>query len=384
MTPQKVVLVGAGGYAALYIRILLDPKMAGEAQLIAIVDPYAAASPSYEQIKHLPIYDDLSQFFANHQADLAIISSPIQLHFEQCMTALENGANVLCEKPLVPTVAQLDTLAEKARAVGKTLAVGFQLSYATFMTRLKQRIMSGEFGKPLSLKAYVSWPRDWAYYGRNAWAGKRKTADGKLVNDAVVSNATAHYLHNMLFMLGDTMAQAAPLTGLEAECYRANDIETFDTTILRGQAAGADIFYTATHASDVLFQPLMEYTFEKARIQIEPSSQGDFGVIYYNDGRVEKLGESIHDGDWNKVALTLKKTRGQYPVLCDVETVRPITAILDDIFANVPVAPFDGDFVVQDVENKATYVKGLHEDLLTGHRQGKLPSEMGFGWRGEA
>ncbi|MCL1787559.1 MAG: Gfo/Idh/MocA family oxidoreductase [Defluviitaleaceae bacterium] len=380
MTPVKVALVGAGGYAALYVRILLDPQMAQTTELVAIVDPYAAASPVYDQIKHLPIYNNLSQFFAHHTADLVIISSPIQLHFEQCMTALENGANVLCEKPLVPTVAELDKLAEKVKETGKTLAVGFQLSYASLIVDLKKRILSGEFGRPISLKAYLSWPRDWEYYGRNAWAGKRKSADGKLINDSVASNATAHYIHNMLFMLGEEMAAAAMLEGLEAECYRANDIETFDTIVFRGKAAGADVFYTATHADTETIHPMLEYTFEKARIEIQMFGGADPGTIHYNDGREEKLTLTTADGDQNKVAFTAQNVRGLYPQLCNHETVRPITTLLDDIFANVPFVPFPQSFVVQDQDKKCTHVNNLREDLLAGHKQSKLPSEMGFAW----
>jgi len=380
MTPLKTVLVGAGGYAANYVKMLIDPKMTGELQLVAVVDPYAAASPEYDRFKHLPVYGQLSDFFAEHTADLAIISSPIHFHLEQCMTALDNGAHVLCEKPLVPTLAELDKLAEKARATGKSVAVGFQLSYASLMLQLKERILSGEFGKPISLKALVSWPRDWAYYMRSSWAGKLVSADGRAINDSVASNATAHYIHNMLFMLGTNITESAPLQSLSAECYRANDIDTFDTIIFRGKAAGADIFYTASHATDDTIHPTLEYTFENARIQIDIYKPDDYCTIYHNDGRVEQLDGDLDDGDWNKVVFTAQNIRGLRPQICDIETVRPFTAVIDSVFANTPFRTFNENFVVQDVENKRTYVKGLLTDLIEGHGQGKLPSEMGFPW----
>ena len=380
MTPLKTVLVGAGGYAANYVKMLLNPKMADQLQLIAVVDPYAIASPEYEQFKHLSVYDQLSDFFAAHTADLAIISSPIHFHLEQCMTALDNGAHVLCEKPLVPTLAERDKLAEKLRTTGKSIAVGFQLSFATLMLHLKERILSGEFGKPMSLKAFVSWPRDWAYYARSAWAGKLLSADGKVINDSVASNATAHYIHNMLFMLGSSLAEAAPLQDLTAECYRANAIQTFDTIVFGGKAAGADIFYTATHATDTTIQPMLEYTFQNARIEINIYKSHDYCTIHHSDGRTEKLTQTLDDGDWNKVAFTAESIKGLRPQICNVETVRPFTAVIDEVFANVPFHPFKTEFIVQDVENKRTYVKNLLADLQEGHRQEKLPSEMGFPW----
>ena len=381
MAQLKVVLVGAGGYAANYVKALLGPHKPAGLQLVGVVDPYAAASPEYERFKYLPVYGRLSKFFAEHSADLAIISSPIHFHYEQCMTAMENGAHVLCEKPLVPTLKELDLLAEKERATGKTVAVGFQLSYATSMLELKQRILSGEFSKSVSMKAFVSWPREWTYYARNSWAGKFKTPDGsKIINDSVASNATAHYIHNMLFMLGAAMEESATLEDICAECYVANDIETFDTIVFRGKAAGADMFYTASHATDITTSPTLEYTFEKARVEIELYKPTDFCVIYHKDGRVESLTHDLNDGEWNKIVFTAQSIMESRPHICGIETVRPFTAVIDHVFANVPFRPFKEGFVTVDSDKKSTYVKGLHTDLLEGHKQGKLPTEMGYDW----
>ena len=375
----KTVMVGAGGYAANYVRRIL--AMPEDFSLVAVVDPYATTSDQYEKFKHLPIYNQLEEFFAEHKADLAVISTPIHRHYEQCMVALENGAHVLCEKPLVPTLPQLDQLADKVHSTNLSLAVGFQLSFASDMLRIKERILSGEFGKPLCMKAIVSWHKDWAYYSRtSSWAGRRTSKDGKLVNDSVASNATAHYIHNMLFLLGATIGEAATLENLEAECYRANKIETFDTITLRGNANGADIFYTATHAAIGAIQPLMEYKFERAVIEIDLAKAGNTCTIRHNDGRVESLPINIEDGEWNKLKFTAKNIAGAGPQVCNAQTVRPVTAVLDYVFANTPFQPFKEDFVTVDMENKYVYVKDLDIHLMEGHKKRKLPSEMGFLW----
>ena len=375
--PLRTVLIGAGGYAANYVRKLQHQSLAEHLELVAVVDPYASQSEQYENFKHLPIFSQPEEFFANHTADLAIVSSPIHRHFDQCMAALDAGVHVLCEKPLVPTISQLNQLSDKAKANNLTLAVGFQLSYAKDMMQIKERILAGEFGRAISMKAFVSWPRDWAYFNRGSgWAGKRFFRNGLLVNDAVASNATAHYIHNMLFLLGESMNTAAPVTGLAAECYRANDIETFDTIVFRGKAAGADVFYTATHTAQETIQPLLEYKFEKADIKIQIYIPEGHTITHAN-GRVEKISMDIDHGEWNKLINTADCIKGQATAICDVETVRPITQLLDDIFANVSFQPFKDGSVIQDEEKGCTYVQGLLPRLLEGHEQGKLPSEMG-------
>ena len=55
---------------------------------------------------------------ADPEVELVYIAPPNSLHFEQAKAALLAGKHVLCEKPIVPTVAQLDellSLAEERR-----------------------------------------------------------------------------------------------------------------------------------------------------------------------------------------------------------------------------------------------------------------------------
>ena len=74
----KTVLIGVGGYGATY----LNPFVSGildwkEMDLAGVVDPYAGASPHYQllQDKKVPIYRALSDFYAEKNADLAVIAS---------------------------------------------------------------------------------------------------------------------------------------------------------------------------------------------------------------------------------------------------------------------------------------------------------------------
>jgi len=376
----SVLLVGSGGYAANYVNILIDSGAELGMQLTGVVDPYATASHCYDRFKDLvPIYNHMDEFYAKHKADLAIVSTPIQLHFDQCMTALDNGSHVLCEKPLVPTVAQLNQLTAKAETVGKTLSVGFQWCYSPVMRKLKERILANEFGAPVSFKTLVPWPRDWNYYARSSWAGKYKTADGIPIYDSVASNATAHYVQNLLFLLGLNMEEAAELQNVRAECYKANDIETFDTIAFKGQAGSANVFYAASHAVNYKLNPVMDCTFDNARILANFFNQDWTFTIHHNDGRIEEL-QGEGDNNMAKMDLVAKIIKGQQTLACSTKTVQPFTALMDLLFTNLAVRPFQENYVVRDYEAKCTYVKNLHLDLWECFTHGKLPSEMKVSW----
>ena len=378
--PLQTLLVGVGGYAALYANFLLSGEFDTELQLAGVVDPYAESSPCYENLKEkAPIFSKMEDFFARHKADLSIISTPIHLHYSQCLSALKNGSHVLCEKPLVPSIDDLDSLEEKRG--DKILAVGFQWCYSEIMLALKQRILSGEFGRPLRVKSYVSWPRNWDYYNRGVkWAGRIKSADGELIRDSIVSNATAHYIQNMLFLLGPDMEKSAELNDVQAECYRANDIESFDTIALKGKAGNADLYYSASHATYYGINPVMDYSFQNARIWVNVVNQDSLCVIHHRDGRVEDLGSALGDGEKNRLRFISKRIRGEDANICSAQTVRPFTALCSAIFEQVPFHGFPEEYIIKDNQQKSTYVKNLHLDLWDCFSRSELPSEAKLPW----
>src|SRR5439155_21910363 len=94
-------------------------------------------------------------------------------------------------------------MAEAAESAGRFLAIGYQWSYSTAVQALKRDILQGRFGRPLRFRTSVTYPRSKSYFRRNAWAGRERSEAGDAIYDSPVNNATAHFLHNMLYLLGD-------------------------------------------------------------------------------------------------------------------------------------------------------------------------------------
>ena len=379
--PIKAILVGAGGYGETYCGWFLN-NAGDEISLAAVIDPYAKNSGAYDRlVKTCPIYDNLEDYFSTGaKADLTIISSPIHLHFEQCMAALAGGSHVFCEKPLVPTLRELNLLEEKAAEVGKTISVGFQWCYSDAIRGLKKRIISGEFGRAESFKCAVCWPRDWAYYNRSFWAGKIKSDDGHIFYDSVVSNATAHYIQNMLFLLGKTMEDSVELGNITIETYRANSIESFDTCVFTGEAGGANIFYAATHAVNHKIGPVMELAFENAKISLGAPGPDDEFVINHKNGNIEKIPVSGVSDTENKMKLTLESIQKKGPLICTPRTVRPFTALIDAIFEQTEIYDFPMKYICKDNQNEITYVENLHISMMKCFQECKLPYELALPW----
>jgi hypothetical protein len=220
------------------------------------------------------------------------------------------------------------------------------------------------------------WPRGQSYYQRNDWAGRIRSQDGAWVLDSPVNNATAHYLHNMLFLLGDSMETSAVPASLEAELYRANAIENYDTAALRiVTEAGTPLLFLTTHAVVEQRGPVMEYEFEDAVVEFNDDDY-QFRVRFHN-GSMESYGNPA-DTEYNKLWQTVEAARSGGAVVCGVGTAVPhLQCVLGA--QETPIVDFPKEFVkVKEAANDRTiWVEGLFETFLSCYQSGRLPSETG-------
>ena len=377
----SIALVGIGGYGKFYLKELLDAAPERNIVLTAGIDPYPERSSLYPemQAREIPIYPDLWTFYQHTSADLVIISAPIHLHAPLTTLALSKGSHVLCEKPLGASVEDARLMLEAEQRAGKPAAIGYQWSYSDAILALKRDILAGRFGKPLHLRSLVLWPRGRSYYERNDWAARLKTPDGAWVLDSPVNNATAHYLHNMLFLLGDRMdTSAAPLT-VEAELYRANAIENYDTAAMRvATATCPDLLFITAHPVNSYRGPVLHYEFEQAIIEY-PSEEGGFRATF-KDGSIQEYGNP-EDTAPNKIWAAVEAARTGAPLVCGIRTSLPqLACALAAQETEIHTFPHERVEVIDTGNDSLTYVPGLFEDLVAAYEANRLPSEMGMAW----
>lgn len=368
---MKVLLVGAGGYGTIYANTLLkntDPSISWE----GVVDNNFSACSKRAEIEAagIPVYATMEEFYTERAADLVLICTPPFLHREQSIYALSHGSYVMCEKPVAPTVEDAEAMLSAERKYGKWIAVGYQWSYERQMQELKRDIKSGALGKPISFKTAVSWPRDLAYYGRGSgWAGRIKR-DGITILDSIASNACAHYLHNMLFLLGDDMDTSAEAEELCACCLRANDIESFDTCSIKAAANGVSLYLVASHAAEKRKDPEFIYRFEDATVTYTESEGIELKAIF-RDGRVKSYGELARHGA-QKIWDCIDAIKNGTVPICTVKTAAPHTRLVKRIYEKVPVCNFPEELIVFDENEKRVWVKGLYEKMYEAYEREEM------------
>jgi predicted dehydrogenase len=197
MEKWRIAIVGTGNIAHNHMKAIQQLKQKD-------ADVVAAMNPNPEKLKIFcdeyaiaDRYINLDEMLAKSQPNFVIICSPPAEHTEQCIAALESGAHVLCEKPLAPSLADIDRIQAAEAHSGRTCTTGFQWRYGASGLYVKSQIDNGAWGQPLAAVCHTLWYRDSDYYSV-AWRGKWATEIG-----GTSFNHGIHAMDFLLWLLGD-------------------------------------------------------------------------------------------------------------------------------------------------------------------------------------
>ncbi len=384
--PVRIVQIGIGGMGYHYLKTILAGFPPDKVNLCGVVDPYPEASELYEDVKRrdIPIYPMLYDLLGSGlTADLVVIASPLQFHVPQSLEALEAKSHVLCEKPLAATVQEADLLIRNIRSHSPWVRIGYQWSYTEAVQTLKKDILSGRFGRPLRAKSLYLWPRDFAYYKRNDWAGRIQDQEDRWVLDSPANSAMAHDLHNLLFLLGESLDRSALPNDVTAELYRAYPIENYDTVACRFLLRqGCELLFYATHATRETIGPMFSLEFEEATVNF---GEREPEIVATDSSGVEiKYGSPAAEDPFKKLFLAVDAVRDPKPIVCGPEAARSQTLCVNGIQDSVEDIRSFAQSMLGTDGNKI-WARDLQESLLRCYKNGTLPHEEGFSWaqRGE-
>ena len=154
------------------------------------------------------------------EIDIIDICLPPHLHFSACKKSLEAGKHVICEKPLVSSLEEMDKLNRISKETDKTIFPVFQYRYGPGFSNLKALIKSGLAGKPLVASLETHWNRGKEYYSKG-WRGTWKGEQG----GAILSHSI--HIHDLVSMI------FGPISNVFAKLTtRVNNIEVEDCAAL--------------------------------------------------------------------------------------------------------------------------------------------------------
>lgn len=159
---------------------------------------------------------DLDGVLARGDVDVVDLCTPPALHLEQITRALRAGKDVVCEKPVVGTAAEVDQLLAVEAETGRHVMPIFQYRYGHGLQKLRHLVDAGVTGRLHTATIEVSWRRGQEYYAA-PWRG---TFAGEL--GGVLLTHAVHALDMLTYVAGPAVAVSA------RTATRINDVETED------------------------------------------------------------------------------------------------------------------------------------------------------------
>ncbi len=386
--PFHIGSIGVGGYAASLIR-LLDQAIPHERARLAAAD-VSRSTPEG------PVADIVAQhqtarvqgvdaLLDHPDLDAVLIATSIDSHLPFVTAALNKGLHVHCEKPITATIQDAREMIAQRDRTGRCVHVGYQDTYGATTQWAKQLILDGAIGALRRVRVMACWPRSDSYYNRNDWAG-RLQRDGRWVLDSPANNALAHQTNLALYLGGPTMRDSARAVRVEAELYRARDIENYDTGAFRAVTeSGVEILVLLTHACGQSHQPTIDWIGDTGSIhRMHPASvelrQGDHVLEHRDEG----------SGGPRLAMMENFIDRLEGPAdrsLCEIENAMEVTRLINGVSACVPVRTIDSAHVqpiarADEAEGRVMAVRGIESLFAECFDRFALPSEVGAPWAG--
>ncbi len=184
MDTIRVGMIGVGDIAQGHIERLLALP---DAQIVGLAD-VSAQSLEKTQARHgarlsgTPVFADYREMLHAIRPDAVVICTPHTLHFPQAMDALDAGAHVLIEKPMVTRVPDAHALMAKIEHTQKVVGLAYQRHTQPQFRFIRDKIASGEFGAVQSVSALQQ--QDWAKGTRGTWRQDPAQSGGGQINDS--------------------------------------------------------------------------------------------------------------------------------------------------------------------------------------------------------
>ena len=372
----RFAVTGVKGYSRSHLEMVHTLAQEGRGRLAASMMIDKADHPDMVtefEADEVRVFDDYANMLdlCRGEVDIVALPVPIHLHAPMAVAALQAGYHVLVEKPLAGSLNEADQIIAARDASGKQCAVGFQQIYSPLYRTLKRYVVDGKLGRVHRIAVTALWPRSPQYYTRNDWAGKL-FSDGRPVYDSPFNNALAHQIMNMLYLACPEPYQAAAVTKIEAELYRAYGIESFDTGCMRAHTSeGVEIIFAATHACDMNVDPVMRLEAEHARVDWQI---GQSAIISYANDRTETVPEDMPRR--HMIRNIADMVTGIVPApWCTPEIARAHIVCIEALHQATSIRTVSDQFV-SEIEDGQRVIADIHSAVRRVFETGKLFSEL--------
>ena len=194
---HAAAMIGTGGIARKHAQALAQHK---GVRVVAVADTRTDAASAFvdqwftAQPDKPAVFADYQAMLRDSPADLVVICTPHTMHFAQTRDALEAGAHVLVEKPMVTSVDEALALGVRVGSSGRKLRVGYNTTCSPRTRWARDTIKQGGIGDLLQVHAFLT--QRWKAVVAGTWR-----ADPALSGGGQAYDSGAHLFASLLFIV---------------------------------------------------------------------------------------------------------------------------------------------------------------------------------------
>ena len=196
MSNINIALIGAGVIGKRHLRAL---NSIDHISLAAIADPFPAAKDVAAE-HNVQLFTNTAEMLKAVKPDGVIVATPTEHHSEPTLTALDHGAHVLVEKPMMATVEECRQTIEKSRTTGKHVLVGHHRRYYDLVNQAREIVQGGSLGQLVSVCGLWNVRKPADYYSAD-W--RKKWEAGPILTNLI------HEMDLLRYVAGDVQSISA-------------------------------------------------------------------------------------------------------------------------------------------------------------------------------
>jgi predicted dehydrogenase len=164
----NVAVIGAGAIAQnVHIPLYLSNK---HVNLSALVDNDLIRAKKMAKKFHVKeFYQSCDELFKRESIDAISLCTPPNTHEEIALKAFDNGAHVLCEKPLATTVKSGIRMVNAAKSKKRILVLGCHRRFLANYQLAKKNILEGRLGNICSVEDHFLEPHPLFGWAKSPW-----------------------------------------------------------------------------------------------------------------------------------------------------------------------------------------------------------------------
>lgn len=231
---MKYALIGCGRIAVNHLIAADNNKL----DVVAVCDvlpekmEQILAKRGWDNREDIKRYTDYREMLSKEKPELISIATESGIHAEIALFCIENGVNVIIEKPMAMNIADAEKIIALAREKGVKVAACHQNRFNIAVQKMRKALEAGRFGKLSHGSIHVRWNRDKGYYDQAKWRGTWAQDGGALMNQCI------HGIDLLRWMMGDEVVEVYGQTRQQFHDYlEAEDLGMAVLTFANGAVA---------------------------------------------------------------------------------------------------------------------------------------------------